>query len=171
MKKVLLLAAAATCAVASAANAATIYVGSFQVDDGPSWPTNPAVYSATEAAALLFGGVASDYDVSTISSNIADINNMGWYSTWGIFGGQQYNEDFKLDLGGVGYNDPGGPNTAISAYVRDNAIGSQFTNFVFRVDSVAAVPEPASWALMIAGFGLVGSAMRRRKPSVSVSFA
>jgi hypothetical protein len=35
----------------------------------------------------------------------------------------------------------------------------------------AAVPEPASWALMIAGFGLVGSAMRRRKPSVSMRFA
>jgi hypothetical protein len=28
--------------------------------------------------------------------------------------------------------------------------------------SNAAVPEPASWAMMIAGFGLVGSAMRRR---------
>ncbi|MGL4540913.1 MAG: PEPxxWA-CTERM sorting domain-containing protein [Polymorphobacter sp.] len=27
----------------------------------------------------------------------------------------------------------------------------------------AAVPEPASWALMIAGFGMVGAAMRRRK--------
>ncbi|NJC34902.1 hypothetical protein GGR88_002416 [Sphingomonas jejuensis] len=26
-----------------------------------------------------------------------------------------------------------------------------------------AVPEPATWAMMIAGFGLVGSAMRRRK--------
>jgi hypothetical protein len=31
-----------------------------------------------------------------------------------------------------------------------------------------AVPEPASWALMIAGFGLVGAAMRRR--SVRVAF-
>ena len=27
-----------------------------------------------------------------------------------------------------------------------------------------AVPEPASWALMIAGFGIAGSAMRRRRP-------
>jgi hypothetical protein len=27
----------------------------------------------------------------------------------------------------------------------------------------AAVPEPASWALMIAGFGMVGAAMRKRK--------
>jgi len=39
-------------------------------------------------------------------------------------------------------------------------------NIVFTVkDSVAmpAVPEPASWAMMIAGFGLVGAAMRRRR--------
>ena len=27
----------------------------------------------------------------------------------------------------------------------------------------AAVPEPASWALMIGGFGLIGAAMRRRR--------
>ena len=37
------------------------------------------------------------------------------------------------------------------------------------VDSVttAAVPEPAAWALMLAGFGLVGSAARRRQRSVA----
>jgi hypothetical protein len=28
---------------------------------------------------------------------------------------------------------------------------------------VAAVPEPASWAMLIAGFGLVGVSARRRK--------
>jgi hypothetical protein len=26
------------------------------------------------------------------------------------------------------------------------------------------VPEPASWALMLGGFGLVGLAIRRRRP-------
>ena len=31
----------------------------------------------------------------------------------------------------------------------------------------AAVPEPASWAMMIAGFGLAGAAMRRRAPKVT----
>ena len=30
-----------------------------------------------------------------------------------------------------------------------------------------AVPEPASWAMMIAGFGLVGASMRRRRPAVA----
>jgi hypothetical protein len=32
--------------------------------------------------------------------------------------------------------------------------------------SAAPVPEPASWALMIAGFGLVGGALRRRRSSL-----
>ncbi len=36
-------------------------------------------------------------------------------------------------------------------------------------DLASAVPEPASWAMMIAGFGLVGAATRRR--SVKVRFA
>ena len=32
-----------------------------------------------------------------------------------------------------------------------------------------AVPEPATWALMLAGFGMVGFAMRRRKGQVTTS--
>lgn len=36
----------------------------------------------------------------------------------------------------------------------------QFDNIV--VDQIAAVPEPASWAMMIVGFGLVGGSLRRR---------
>jgi hypothetical protein len=96
---------------------------------------------------------------------------MGWYSTWGIAGGQQYNENYKLDLGAPGYDAPGGTNSAISAYVDDNAIGAQYTNYVFRVDAIGgAVPEPATWGLMLAGFGIVGGAMRRRQRT-SVSFA
>lgn len=34
-----------------------------------------------------------------------------------------------------------------------------------------AVPEPAAWALMIAGFGLAGAALRRRGANVSVRHA
>ena len=37
------------------------------------------------------------------------------------------------------------------------------------VNVAAAVPEPASWAMMVGGFGMLGAAMRRRK--VNVSFA
>jgi len=34
------------------------------------------------------------------------------------------------------------------------------------VETPGAVPEPAAWTLMIAGFGLVGAALRRRAPLV-----
>jgi len=38
----------------------------------------------------------------------------------------------------------------------------------FRSATVTgAVPEPATWAMMIAGFGLVGGAMRRRSTKVA----
>lgn len=36
--------------------------------------------------------------------------------------------------------------------------------------TVTAVPEPAAWAMMIGGFGLIGTALRRRR-SIQVSFA
>jgi hypothetical protein len=31
------------------------------------------------------------------------------------------------------------------------------------------VPEPATWAMLIAGFGLVGAVARRRRGALSVS--
>jgi hypothetical protein len=47
------------------------------------------------------------------------------------------------------------------------------TTNAFEIDSISltsAVPEPASWALMIGGFGMVGGALRSRRRSVA-SFA
>jgi hypothetical protein len=41
--------------------------------------------------------------------------------------------------------------------------GSAFAPVSITVDSVA-VPEPATWALMIGGFGMVGATLRRRRP-------
>ncbi|HEV2568108.1 PEPxxWA-CTERM sorting domain-containing protein [Sphingomonas sp.] len=43
------------------------------------------------------------------------------------------------------------------------------TNYAFEIDSVAgAVPEPATWAMMLGGFGLLGAAARRRRTVASV---
>lgn len=42
-------------------------------------------------------------------------------------------------------------------------------NIVYQPAAAGAVPEPAGWAMMIAGFGLVGFTMRRRQ-SVRVSY-
>ncbi|QMW24730.1 PEP-CTERM sorting domain-containing protein [Sandaracinobacteroides saxicola] len=44
---------------------------------------------------------------------------------------------------------------------------AQNANYVLPTSALAYVPEPATWAMMIVGFGLVGSTMRRRRPAVS----
>ncbi len=43
------------------------------------------------------------------------------------------------------------------------------SDYAFNTNNinVAAVPEPATWAFMIFGFGMVGSALRRRRKSVA----
>ena len=48
---------------------------------------------------------------------------------------------------------------------------SSAIQFAGTVGPVAAVPEPATWAMMIAGFGLAGAAMRRRAPRVTYQTA
>lgn len=46
--------------------------------------------------------------------------------------------------------------------------GYDTTGLKFTV-AAAAVPEPATWALMIGGFALSGAALRRRKTAVSIA--
>ncbi|UAK25065.1 PEPxxWA-CTERM sorting domain-containing protein [Sphingomonas nostoxanthinifaciens] len=48
-----------------------------------------------------------------------------------------------------------------------NSIVSGQSSLTISVAPAASVPEPATWAMFIGGFGLVGSAMRRKKAAVS----
>ena len=47
--------------------------------------------------------------------------------------------------------------------------GGGFFAETWLVRGLSAAPEPASWAMLIAGFGLVGAAMRRRKAAPGVA--
>ncbi len=153
-----LAAAAIVCCAAPRSNAALQFIGQWQVDQGPNWTTNPPVYSGQEAAALLFGGSPADYSISTLGVNPSLIDNMAWYSIWGISGGSKGAESLHLDLGNPGYNDPGTNNSAWSAYVDDNAIGRTYTNYAF-----VNVPEPSAFVLCgLGGLGLISRARRRK---------
>lgn len=55
--------------------------------------------------------------------------------------------------------------------VQLGALGGDNIGPVIDNLSISAVPEPATWAMMIGGFGLVGGAMRRRAARTSVTYA
>lgn len=169
MKKLLL--ATAALFAASSANAAYVYVGSWDVfnDDAEQWtccaPNGPLAYTGLEAAALIFGGSPGDYAVSTVSDQVADIDFQAWYDVIGVGGRVKAQDYFSKYLGlyygpttGFGTNE----DNAASTYIRDNLFGGGSINYAFRWDD-SVVPEPATWGLMIAGFGLVGFAARRRR--------
>ena len=56
-----------------------------------------------------------------------------------------------------------------------NGGGQSLGDESFNIENVVlvagAVPEPATWAMMILGFGVVGGAMRSRRRKVSVAYA
>jgi PEP-CTERM motif len=150
MKKLLLTSVVAVTllTMSGAAHAGYVYVGSWAVDQGPQYPTG-VVYSGQSAAALLFGGSASTYAISTADSKVADINFEEWTDGYGI-GGAQHAENYSATCNG-GYECYG----AVSAYVHDNSVSG--VNYAFRL-TADPVPEPASMALLgasLAGIGLI----------------
>lgn len=97
---------------------------------------------------------------------------------------------FAQELTGLTYigvhygNGKGGPGNATAFYMLDAAKGLNQLHLAFAASSnfvvyatglpdgheTGDVPEPASWALMVGGFGLVGGAMRIRRKS-AITFA
>jgi len=141
--------------------------GSWEVDQGPSWTVVPPAYTGQEAAALLFGGSASNYVISTVDDNMADINFSNWVSVYGGSGnlpscvpsvnshGCIVADNFVISNGGT-YSASGDT----SAYVNDFAGGPDFTNFAFEVSST---PLPAAFPLFATGLGAIVLLGWRRK--------
>lgn len=71
-------------------------------------------------------------------------------------------------IGRYSYNLGGIVTSSLTAtFVRaDQWVMLTEADFTGTNPSVGGVPEPASWAMMLIGFGLVGNAMRRRKASI-----
>jgi hypothetical protein len=56
-----------------------------------------------------------------------------------------------------------------SAGVQGSTPNASYSGVITFAPNVAAVPEPGTWALMIAGFGGAGAVLRRRRQQVALA--
>ncbi len=96
-------------------------------------------------------------------------NAAPWVQTFTLVGGPAFNSLTLVSDNFV----PGLTWSVTAGTIQINWAGTGAPNdfrALFDVGVGPAVPEPATWAMMIAGFGLAGAAMRRRQ-LVKVAFA
>lgn len=116
-----------------------------------------------------FDTLAADYVdlfVKSLASPLKDVNIKSV-----LFNGKAITQVSSgvLDLWSLndGHAKAGRNYLQISGYW--GAEGGSYTG-QFKYGAAASVPEPAAWGMMIAGFGLVGAAMRRRT-TMKVSYS
>ncbi|CAN7462522.1 PEPxxWA-CTERM sorting domain-containing protein [Phenylobacterium sp. LjRoot164] len=171
MKLGLLCALLASAAVATPAAAGVIVADSGWQDDqitGVGTPSQGSAWTFTVGTSAYFritdafiqGDVFSLYDgaillakttFTTTSDAIDSYNGTAW-----------------SDLGYSRLSYLVGPGSYSFTITGDGA-GGVPAGFAVRLDSVAAVPEPATWAMMILGFGAAGVAIRGSRRRLAVA--
>jgi hypothetical protein len=150
----------------------TADASSTDVQGGSRYGTATPVLSAAitinghtfSLAGSYFGEIYSQFDANpqfyTEAQDSADVDLWNYLQPDGPAGGWSTASfaDFDGDVSAI----DGGAGFSTAADLFD--LANQHLTIHSEADG--AVPEPASWALMLGGFGLVGGALRSRKTSV-----
>lgn len=136
--------------------------------DSISGPTNP-ILNVTQGGSLNFTGdmLGQSDTLNVVINGVSGLSQNAFSIAFGG-GNASFSQGITFNTAGVfnglvTYDFP----SSFPDYIAPD--GQQFSERTlgFTVNVSGAVPEPASWALMIAGFGLTGAAMRRRRVVVA----
>jgi hypothetical protein len=93
-----------------------------------------------------------------IGTDFGMLNVLGFSAPYGSLVGRY--DDGTFQLFGANFSGAAAGTGQLSLFYWDTFTGDNFGDITFDVS--AAVPEPATWAMLLIGFGLVGGALRRR---------
>ncbi|MEG3122328.1 FxDxF family PEP-CTERM protein [Sphingomonas sp. GB1N7] len=128
--------------------------------------TTPVGYNlaSSDISSLLTGNnMATNIDFTTVTLNGVNFNNLS-------SGVQEFRNLLNQTLVAGGVNTLFVSGNVGAAGSTEPADASFSGNLSFATVT-AAVPEPATWGLMVVGFGMIGSAARGRKAKTTVRFA
>jgi len=156
-------------------------------------PANAAVrYEFTANSSFEYNGEkingggftfdAPNFVSHDLSLPLASLTSCSVSTTVQPSGGSCQSQDLYLSASfnyfGFGINTTLNPQSFIYYYFAPEAFGAPGTydSIAFAENSgrlvvtelAGAVPEPSTWAMMLVGFGAIGTAMRRRKAVVSL---
>ena len=176
MKKIVGFAIVAAATIATVPASATSFAWT-QGSDGDVWSQ---AITPEFASQISFSGQDSSYGGGIIG---AFAHSHGQPLNWSIVltvdgtdhtvFTQFFPSGSQTGLNSLGIINFAGGTVSAVGFSCDDCSGNtyhQFSDTVFTL-GVNSVPEPASWAMLIAGFGLVGAAARRRRAQDSNSIA
>lgn len=158
----------------AAVTGATVH--GFNFADGTSLGTNYALGPVSFATTEAFYGFADAYGVSYLGGYGTELTFTSTTTAFGLHLGS-YNGDQTVTytVGGVTgtFVAPAPDSTTFIGFIDTAPISATLTN-AHELDTISfttgtvtpTVPEPESWALLVAGFGLAGIVSRRRSTPV-----
>jgi hypothetical protein len=123
------------------------------------------ILTGTTTLGFSFIGVQSGNQLTLDPASADATGLLGWYHYSGADVGSDILDNMGTSgAGSTGFTGPLGPGT-YSFWVQEASPGTPVRyKFNFIVGNfVGEVPEPATWAMMLLGFGAVGYTMRRRR--------
>jgi PEP-CTERM motif len=136
----------------------------------------------SETLLVLAQAALADVTFNTGNGNVThNANGTEWYNSdnysWGFARGGDSVQRGECDVSSINAAERlcwhtvsftggwrAGTNTGLNS-------SSAFERLIFAADaSVGAVPEPATWLMIIMGFGFIGASMRRKRQTVRVSY-
>lgn len=128
----------------------------------------PSGFATDSFSVALYSNTVNNTVGSLINSFTANYSGTaGWngvYNIGQLVSAGKYWVAFEGDSSGASYIAPDAPNPlALTAFASASSYSNYPMNFALQVDAVAAVPEAESYAMLLAGLGLLGFMSRRRK--------